>query len=174
MLSFVLMYVCNNIVNRVPSRSFRLFFYKRIMRFEIEKNVSILMRTIFYGKGNLTVGKNSVINDNCRIDNRGKIVIGSNVSISSESFIVSSQHDIQSIDFKTITRETVIGDYVFIGARGMVLPNVNLKRGCVVGAGSIVTKSFEEYSVIAGNPAKVITMRNSKLDYELFHKPFLQ
>lgn len=174
MLSFVLMYVCNNIVNRVPSRSFRLFFYRRIMKFEIEKNASILMRTIFYGKGNLFIGKNSVINDACRIDNRGKIYIGSNVSISSESFIVTSQHDIQTNDFNTITRETVIGDYVFIGVRSLILPNVNLESGCVVGAGSIVTKSFEEYSVIAGNPAKVIAMRNSKLDYQLFHKPFLQ
>lgn len=174
MLSFILMYVCNNIVNRVPSRTFRLFFYRQIMKFEIENNASILMRTIFYGKGNLFIGENSVINDGCRIDNRGKIYIGSNVSISSESFIVSSQHDIQSSDFGTITRETVIGDYVFIGVRSLILPNVTLKEGCVVGAGSIVTKSFDEYSVIAGNPAKIIAIRNSKLDYQLSHKPFLQ
>ena len=168
------MYVCNNIVNRIPSRTFRLFFYRKIMKFEIEKNASILMRTIFYGKGNLFIGKNSVINDACRIDNRGKISIGSNVSISSESFIVSSQHDIHSKEFCTITRETIIEDYVFIGVRSLILPNVIIKRGCVIGAGSIVTKSFDEYSIVVGNPAKFIAKRNSELTYQLFHKPFLQ
>lgn len=144
------------------------------MKFEIGRGSSILLKTIFYGKGNFFIGNNSVINDACRIDNRGKIAIGSNVSISSETFIVSSQHDIQSSDFCTVTNGVTIEDYVFTGVRSIILPNIVIKKGCVVGAGSIVTKSFDEYTVIAGNPAQVISQRNPNLNYKIFHKPFLQ
>jgi len=51
-----------------------------------------------------------------------------------------------------------IGEDVWIGSNTSVLEDIS--RGTVVGSGSVVTKSFPEYSVIAGVPAKVIRMRN--------------
>lgn len=50
----------------------------------------------------------------------------------------------------------VIGDNVFIGINAILLPGVCLGTNTVVGAGSVVTKSFSGNGVIAGNPAKVI------------------
>lgn len=50
----------------------------------------------------------------------------------------------------------IIGDNCFIGAHSFILKGVSLGNHCVVGANSVVTKSFPAYSIIAGNPAKLI------------------
>ncbi len=49
-----------------------------------------------------------------------------------------------------------IGPYCFLGFRAIVLPGVTLGEGCVVGANSVVTKSFEPYSIVAGVPARLL------------------
>ena len=51
---------------------------------------------------------------------------------------------------------TRIGKNCFIGGRSIVLPGVTIGDGCVIGAGSVVTKDIPRASVAAGNPAKVI------------------
>lgn len=62
-------------------------------------------------------------------------------------------------DFRKTKGDIVIGHDVWIGANSTILSGVTLGNGCVVGAGSLVTKSFPPYSIIGGNPAKLIRMR---------------
>lgn len=50
----------------------------------------------------------------------------------------------------------VIGDYVWIGDKATILPNVTIGKGAVVAANAVVTKDVPAYSVVAGNPAKII------------------
>jgi maltose O-acetyltransferase len=52
-----------------------------------------------------------------------------------------------------------VGDDVWIGARAIILPGVEIGKGCIVGAGAVVTRSVPDYSVVAGNPAVVIRSR---------------
>jgi carbonic anhydrase/acetyltransferase-like protein (isoleucine patch superfamily) len=56
----------------------------------------------------------------------------------------------------TEAKEIAIGDNCFIGAHSFILKGVTLGKNCVVGANSVVAESFSDYSVIAGNPAKLI------------------
>ena len=56
-------------------------------------------------------------------------------------------------------KNTVIGNDVWIGNRALVLQGVNVGDGAIVGAGSVVTKDVEPYTIVAGNPAKVIRKR---------------
>ncbi|HEY8899190.1 MAG TPA: acyltransferase [Chthoniobacterales bacterium] len=57
-------------------------------------------------------------------------------------------------------REVVIGDSSFIGINSVILPGVTLGKHCVVGAGSVVTKSFSDYSMVAGVPARLLKRYN--------------
>ena len=55
----------------------------------------------------------------------------------------------------------IIEDDVWVGANAIILKGVTIGRGSVIGAGSVVTKSIPNYSVVVGNPAKVIKKRFS-------------
>ena len=160
-----LLYFSNNILSHIPSHCLRLFFYRNFMKFKVEKGSCIFMYAWIDSKENFELGKNSVINQKCRLDNRGSIKIGDNVSISSEVCILTADHDLQSKEFKGRTRPVVIEDYVFIGTRAMVLPGVTLGKGSAVAAGAVVTKNVEPFTVVAGVPAKPIDQRTSNLNY---------
>lgn len=65
-------------------------------------------------------------------------------------------------DFRTRT-ELTIGNDVWIGQSCLILPKVsNIGNGAIIGAGSVVTKNIEPYSIVAGNPARVIGYRFDK------------
>lgn len=55
--------------------------------------------------------------------------------------------------------DTVVGNDVWLGLDAVVMPGVRLGDGCIVAAKSVITKSFEPYSIIGGNPARLIRKR---------------
>jgi maltose O-acetyltransferase len=66
-----------------------------------------------------------------------------------------------------------IGDRVWIAYRAIILPGVTIGEGAVVGAGSVVTKDVEPYTIVAGNPARVVNKRSPNLHYALNYQPWL-
>jgi putative colanic acid biosynthesis acetyltransferase WcaF len=116
------------------------------------------------------VGDFSVINRNVLLDNRKRIVIGANVSISQGCSVYTFGHDIDSNDF------CGKGQSVIIGSHAVLFSNVTLMPGVIIGAGavvlpcSVVTKSLQDKVVVGGNPAVFKRFRNSDLSYELDHR----
>jgi len=114
----------------------------------------------------LEIGQNTYIGEGCNIRaSGGTILIGSDCLIAQSVTVVASNHSIalkdkiklQGSDFKK--NKITIGDDVWLGASVVVLPGVNIGKGAVVGAGSVVTKDVQEYAVVAGNPAKHLKFR---------------
>lgn len=93
----------------------------------------------------------------CYIQGMGKIYIGDYTQIAANVGIISANHDVHDSRQHIEARPVRIGRYGWIGMNAVILPGVELGDFTVVGAGSVVTKSFPEgYCVIAGNPAIII------------------
>jgi acetyltransferase-like isoleucine patch superfamily enzyme len=164
-------YFYNSIVSHVPFYFVRNFYLRRILRISIGKHTAIHSGCFFTGR-KISIGNNSVVNRNCFLDGRIGIEIGDNVSVSPGASILSLGHDPQSPDFATRGAKVVLSDYVWLGTRTTILPGVRLGKGCVAGACSVVTKSFDDYSIIAGNPAQIIGQRINNLQYDPSYFPF--
>jgi maltose O-acetyltransferase len=160
-----LLYLCNIIVANLPSVRLRLLFYQRVMQVELAPGVFIHSGLWLDCRRQLVIGENSVINQRCRLDARGFITIGKNVSISPEVHIITADHDISTDDIGGRERPVTIGDFVFVGSRAMILPGVDIGEGAVVAAGAVVTKSVESRDIVAGIPARKIGMRTSQYNY---------
>ena len=116
-----------------------------------------------YG-GSIRIGSNCSVNAYSILYGGGGLEIGNGVRIAAHTVIVPSNH-IFTDPNKFITDQgeskqgIVIEDDVWIGAGVSVLDGVVIKKGTVVGAGSVVTKSTNPYVVVAGVPAKQISTR---------------
>lgn len=107
---------------------------------------------------NIFVGKNSNIGTRpgCYIQGDGGLYFGNYVRIASNVGIISGNHDLYDHS-KHNVKPIYIDDYCWVGMNSVIMPGVKLGPRTIVGAGSVVTKSFPEgYCVIGGNPAKVI------------------
>lgn len=92
-------------------------------------------------------------------------IIGDNAAIASDVFISTENHGITPdgtpyIGQPLTTAPVTIGKHVWIGEKACILPGVELGDFCIVGAHSVVTKSFPAYSMIAGVPARIIKKYN--------------
>jgi acetyltransferase-like isoleucine patch superfamily enzyme len=166
-------YIYNKYLTNFPSYGIRLGYLRNILHIPIGKDSSVLMGCFFAGN-NIVIGSNTVIARNCYFDGRaGLINIGSNVSIAPEAYIITMSHLVNSPDFDCFVKPVFIEDYVWIGARVMILPGVTASEGCVLAAASVVTKNVEPYTVVAGSPAKKIGERSKELKYKLNYFPLL-
>lgn len=87
----------------------------------------------------------------------GKIIIGKGCWIASNVGMITTNHDINDPELHVESKDIVLGEKCWIGMNSVILPGVVLGPHTTVGAGSVVTKSFEQgYCVIAGNPARKI------------------
>ncbi len=167
----ILAYVSNNLISHILFSRLRLFWYRRVMKFSVGAGSSILTDLKVATTSNLIVGKNTVVNNGCRFDNRYPIRIGNNVSISYGTFIYTKGHDIDDPYFSTKGSSVSIDDYVWICANSIILPGVSIGRGAVVLTGSVVANNVEPYHVVGGNPAKLVRTRSTDLRYELDWDP---
>jgi acetyltransferase-like isoleucine patch superfamily enzyme len=95
----------------------------------------------------------------------GQLIIGSGVHCGKCLTIYTSTHNYESelavpYDSTYIAKDVCVGDFVWIGSNVIVLPGVTIGEGAIVGAGSVVTKSVPAMTIVAGNPARSIRMRN--------------
>lgn len=125
------------------------------------KNVNIEKNAEF--AYSVELGDNSGLGINCRIS--GKTLIGNNVMMGPNVSIFTKNHIFDRMDIPmnlqgmSDERSVVIEDDVWIGANVIILPGVTISKGSIIGAGAVVTKNVPEYTVVGGNPAKLLKYR---------------
>ena len=143
------------------SKKIRLITCKKILK-KCGCDVDIGNNVIFFNLKKCEVGDNSGIGAWSSI---GSVVIGKNVMMGTHCLIISQNHKFDRIDIPMCTqgfsedKPVTIEDDVWIGSRVIILPGVKVRRGSIVGAGSVVTKDVSPYSIVAGNPARIVRSR---------------
>ena len=154
-------------VGFIPIHFIRKIFYI-ISGVKMPFDSTIHIGANFFNPSNITIGHDTIIGDHCFLDGRAPLKIGSHVGIASQVLIYNDEHDIHSLDYGNSFGPVEIGDYVFIGPRAIILPNIKIGKGAVVAAGAIVTKDIPDFEIWGGVPAKKINDRsNQKPNYKV-------
>lgn len=113
----------------------------------------------------MIIGEHAVINPLCHIGCINKVFIGNYVTIGERSLIVDHTHGGTIYDDMLLSPRkrplfskgpVVIEDNVTLGENCVVLPGVTIGHNSVIGANAVVTKNIPPFSIVGGNPAKVI------------------
>lgn len=142
----------------------RFFFFRttlhRLFWPNIDKTVKICGGFRIFGNGYLHIGKNTWLGIDATffLNSGSKIVIGDNCDFGPAVTLLTGTHEIGT-DLRRAGSEKVydikIESGCWLGAGSLILPGVHLGAGTIVAAGSVVTRSFGNDSLIAGNPAEL-------------------
>ena len=113
-------------------------------------------------KTKIKIGNHVDVGNNTFISANNSIEIGNHVIMSSCVFITDHDHGFEDVN-KNLHEQSLtegghvkIGDNVFLGVKSTILKNVTIGEHAVVAANAVVTKDVPAFSVVAGNPAKVV------------------
>lgn len=119
----------------------------------------------------VSIGNDVRIGENSYLNASGGLVIRNNVKFGPQVFIWTSNHNYFSpkklpFDNISIHKQVIINDNVWLGAKSIIIPGVEIGEGAVVAMGSVVTKNVPACAVVGGNPAKILKYR----DIEVYNK----
>lgn len=144
------------------ANNLRVFLCKRI--FLKCGTIRTINRNVSFGSGkNIIMGNDSGIGANTEIPSN--TIIGNNVILSRKCFILHRNHKFDRTDVPIIeqgfkeVKQTIIEDDCWIGMNSLLTPGRYVRKGTIVAMGSVLTKDFPEYSIVGGNPAKLIKSR---------------
>ncbi len=134
---------------------------------ELGNNVRFSKNSYIFANDNgyLKIGDNSSVSPNSQIGaSHGKIIIGNNCLIASFCVLRASNHNFDKTDIPILEQghkygEIILEDDVWIASNSVVTANTRIGKSSIVGAGSVVTKDVEPFSIVGGVPAKLIRKR---------------
>lgn len=146
----------------VGGKRLRRFCCKHIFKY-CGNNINV-ERMANFGSGlDIEIGDNSGIGINACIPSNTKI--GNNVMMGPNCYILASNHAFSRIDIPmiqqghTVKKQTVIEDDVWIGRDVLMTPGRIIKTGSIIAGGCVLCKDFPAYSIVGGNPSKLIKSR---------------
>lgn len=119
----------------------------------------------FVFMGNISLGKRVVVNSNTYIYGKGGVTISDSVLISPNCTLSAGNHNYvlpgDMIEKPSTIEKIYIGRDSWIGANSVITGDVTIREGSIIGAGSVVTKDTEPFSINAGVPSKKIGSRRT-------------
>ena len=141
----------------------RVFYMDAVLGLIDRSESAIFENRVYISNGdNVQIGKGCHINENVFIQGA---TIGDFVMVAPNVSILNDSHTFECIDIPMVQQPKVmndnptIGDDVWIGRNAVILNGVRIGEGAIVGAGAVVTRDVEPFTVVGGVPAKLIKMR---------------
>ena len=131
----------------------------RLFGAKIGRSCTIYPTAKIYSPWNLEISDGVVIGPGVEVYNKGKIFIGKQSVISQRAFLCTASHDVNSISMALVVKPIMIGDFVWVASRAIVLPGITIEEGGVIAAGAVVVKKVAAWRVVVGNPAREIKER---------------
>lgn len=129
----------------------KVWHYSHVMKAKVGNDCSI-------GQ-NCFIANNAVLGNNCRVQNNVSVyegvICGNDVFLGPSMVFCNDKTPRAAYSKNGQYMKTIVEDGVSIGANATILPGVRLKKGCMVGAGAVVTKDVPPYTAVIGNPARV-------------------
>jgi maltose O-acetyltransferase len=136
---------------------------KRLFRSSGQR-INVEQGANFYTGWEIEIGDDSSLGLNCMIP--FDLKVGKDVMMGPYVVIIGENHEFSRRD-KPMRLQghqryppVRIEDDVWIGARVIILPGLIIGKGAIIGAGSVVTKDIPPYAICAGNPARILRMRD--------------
>lgn len=131
----------------------------RLFGARIGRGVRIYPGAAIFLPSLLTVGDEVTVGDDTRLYNLGPLSIGRQVTVSQGAHLCGGSHDDRDPALPLIRAPIVLGDGCWICADAFVGPGVTVGAGAVVGARAVAMRTVPPWTVVAGNPARVIRAR---------------
>jgi len=119
------------------------------------------IKKIYYKMCGIKIGQNTMISLGAKLDvRRGEIIIGNNCTITYGCILLSHDATAKSLHpGDNGAGKIIIEDDVFIGVGTIVMRNVRIGKGAIIGAGSVITKDVPAGAIVIGNPQRIIGYR---------------
>ena len=113
------------------------------------------------------------IGDHCAIGRvelqlHADVIIGNCVVVNDGCRLLTGTHDVHSPNWELVSKSIVIEDYAWIATGATLLPGVRVSRGAIVGAGAVVARSIDPFTLVVGNPARRVGERR---DLDFTYRP---
>ena len=137
-------------------------FLLRLFGAKISDTVNVYASATIFMPWNLEMKEYACIGPEVDCYNAAPIVIGNNAVVSQRTYLCTASHDISLASHPQIEKPIIIGDRAWVAAEAFIGPGVTVGEGAVVGARAAVFKNVEPWTVVGGNPARVINTRTIK------------
>jgi putative colanic acid biosynthesis acetyltransferase WcaF len=131
----------------------------RLFGAKIETPVLIMDGVLVWHPWSLTLRRYSTLGRGVEVYNFAHITVGEQATVSQGTYLCSATHDFEDPAMPLVYRPISIGAQSWVAANCFVGPGVSVGEGAVVGAHSVVVKDVPAWTVVAGNPARVIRPR---------------
>lgn len=166
-LKLIIYYI---LISKLPNSRFGNVFKKirnwyvcYVLKIVQNDDGNFFEENVYIGNGkNIAIGKHCHINENVFIQGAA---IGNFVMIAPNVAILNGTHKFDRVDVPMIMQgeekelNPIIEDDVWIGRNAVIMPKICIGQGSIIGAGAVVTKDIEPYSIVGGVPAKLIKKR---------------
>jgi len=139
----------------------------RLFGARVGRQVHVYPTTVIYFPWNLQVGDWSAIGEQALVYNLGAVTIGERVTVSHRAHLCAGTHDFRDPAMPLLKPPITIADQAWVCADAFVGPGVTVGAGAVVGAQAVAMRHVAPWTIVAGNPARVVGKR------EFSHGPHL-